>query len=247
MKPRFVEILYSLRVAGLAVMALVVSARAAHPQAAALYATRCATCHTFGKGDRIGPDLKGVTDRRDRRWIMDWIRSSTRMIQAADPTARALYKKYGQQRMPDFDFSPEQLAAVVDYLAAGGPLADPEDRVRDAATATAAELRLGGQLFEGRVALASGRTACISCHTLASRGALGGTLGPDLTSAWAKYRDRGLDQYLQRTCLSRRTGGGGRHTLTPSESLALRAFLRASDPSTRALAMHGGGSSRGAQ
>jgi mono/diheme cytochrome c family protein len=246
MKPKSIEISSWLRIAGLAALALAGSARAAHPQAAGLFATRCASCHTFGKGDRIGPDLKGVTDRRSREWLIDWIRSSTRMIQAADPTARALYKKYGQQRMPDFDLSAQQLASVVEYLAAGGPLADPEGQVRDAATATAAELRLGEQLFEGQVALASGAAACVSCHTVASRGAWGGTLGPDLTQAYARYRDRGLHQYLQRACLSRRAGGVGRHALTPSESLAVRAFLRASDPALRTLTMNDG-SARGSQ
>jgi mono/diheme cytochrome c family protein len=212
-----------------------------------VFSTRCSSCHTFGKGDRIGPDLKGVTGRRARSWIVDWIRSSTRMIKAADPTARALFTKYREQRMPDFDLPVEQVTAIVDYLAAGGPEADAASQVRDAATATPAELQLGRQLFEGEVALASGATACVSCHTVASRGALGGTLGPDLTGAYAKFRDRGLHQYLQRTCLPRRPLTSGRAALTPSESLALRAFLRASDPGTRALALRDTGSGTGPQ
>src|SRR4029453_17183556 len=101
--------------------------------------------------------------------------------------------------MPDFDLSVEQVAALVDYFASGGPEADAQDQVRDAATATDEERRLGEQLFVGGFAVPSGATACISCHTVASRGALGGTLGPDLTQAYAKYRDRGLYQYLLRT------------------------------------------------
>ena len=197
--------------AAFAALALLGSARDARPQAAAVFNTRCATCHTFGKGDHVGPDLKGVTDRRDRSWIIEWIRSSTRMIKAADPTAVALFKKYGSQRMPDFDLPTGQVAALVDYLAAGGPLADAQDQWRDAATATPAEVLLGQRLFEGQVALSSGAIACVSCHTVARRGALGGTLGPDLTQAFSRYRDRGLHQYLQRQCLSRRAGAGGRH------------------------------------
>jgi cytochrome c2 len=240
MKPKSFET-SSFRTVAFAALALLGSARAAHPQAAAVFSTRCATCHTFGKGDRIGPDLKGVTDRRARGWIIDWIRSSTRMIKSADPTAVALFKKYGAQRMPDFDLTREQVAGLVDYLAAGGPLADPEHQWRDAATATAAELLLGQRLFEGQVALASGAIACVSCHTVASRGVLGGTLGPDLTQAFGRFRDRGLHQYLQRQCLSRRAGATGRHAVTVSESLALRAFLRASDPGPGPLAMHEAG------
>ena len=34
-----------------------------------LFATRCAACHTIGNGDKIGPDLLGVTNVRDRAWL----------------------------------------------------------------------------------------------------------------------------------------------------------------------------------
>ncbi|MFL5417502.1 MAG: SCO family protein, partial [Myxococcales bacterium] len=33
-----------------------------------LFSTRCSACHTIGKGDGIGPDLKGVTSARDHGW-----------------------------------------------------------------------------------------------------------------------------------------------------------------------------------
>ena len=40
-----------------------------------LFQTGCAACHTPGDGDTIGPDVLGVTARRDRAWL-------TRMIQS---------------------------------------------------------------------------------------------------------------------------------------------------------------------
>lgn len=234
-----VEISSVYRAAGLALLGLLGCVGNGYSQTAAagVFSTRCSSCHTFGKGDKVGPDLKGVTARRERSWLMGWIRSSGGMIKSADPTARGLFKKYGGQRMPDFDLPVEQVAALLDYLASGGPDADAQAQVRDAANATPEELRLGEQLFVGAVALASGGTACVSCHTVASRGALGGTLGPDLTSAYAKYRDRGLYQYLLRACLPRSPLVNGRSALTEAESLALRAFLRASDPARRAIAL----------
>ena len=33
-----------------------------------LYVAKCASCHTVGKGDRVGPDLAGVHTRRDAAW-----------------------------------------------------------------------------------------------------------------------------------------------------------------------------------
>src|SRR5215469_15302682 len=35
----------------------------------ALFRKLCAPCHTIGVGDRIGPDLRGVTQRRDHAWL----------------------------------------------------------------------------------------------------------------------------------------------------------------------------------
>ncbi|HIF96164.1 MAG TPA: c-type cytochrome [Myxococcales bacterium] len=35
-----------------------------------LFRTRCDACHALGDGrNRLGPDLLGLTDRRDRRWL----------------------------------------------------------------------------------------------------------------------------------------------------------------------------------
>src|SRR3954463_8866896 len=33
-----------------------------------LFKSRCAACHTIGKGDAVGPDLANVFERRDRAW-----------------------------------------------------------------------------------------------------------------------------------------------------------------------------------
>ncbi|HNQ83491.1 MAG TPA: hypothetical protein PKM34_07600, partial [Bacteroidales bacterium] len=36
----------------------------------------CGACHTIGKGKLIGPDLYKVTERRDRAWLIPFIRNS---------------------------------------------------------------------------------------------------------------------------------------------------------------------------
>src|SRR5262249_23399752 len=38
-----------------------------------LFKKICAPCHTIGVGDRVGPDLRGVTERRDHVWLADFI------------------------------------------------------------------------------------------------------------------------------------------------------------------------------
>ena len=208
---------------GIAVLYAGSARQAADP--AAVFAKKCSACHTYGKGDRVGPDLKGVTTRRDRAWLLSWIRSSQRMIESGDATATALYDKYKHERMPDQSFPPEDIAALIDYLAAGGPAAGDAARPRHAADATAADIALGRQLFLGTVAPKSGGASCGSCHVVRENGApSGGTFGSDLTHVYSRFQDVALSAFLLRPCFPRTFDGSA--VLTNSEAFAVKAFLR---------------------
>jgi protein SCO1 len=76
----------------------------------------CAACHTIGGGTRIGPDLDGITSRRDRAWLEHFIAAPDRMNANGDPIAVALRKTYQQARMPNLDLTDEDIAAVIDYV-----------------------------------------------------------------------------------------------------------------------------------
>jgi cytochrome c2 len=208
------------------------SAHASDP--AALFARKCSACHTYGKGDRVGPDLKGVTARRERAWLLSWIRSSQRMIESGDPTAANLFDKYKRERMPDQSLAAEDIAALVDYFAAGGPAADTSARPRHAATATPADVDAGRQLFLGSIAPASGGVSCASCHAVQDSGASrGGTLGGDLTHVYSRFQDVELSAFLRRPCFPRTFDGGAAGPLTDGEAFAVKAFLRHVDQAAR--------------
>ena len=100
------------------------SSRSAHADAAEakkIFTTRCTACHTFGKGVKVGPDLKGVTERRQRAWLLKFIRSSSKVIESGDEIATGLFAQFNQQRMPDWvDLSEEQVNSILDWLAANG-------------------------------------------------------------------------------------------------------------------------------
>src|SRR5262245_19774725 len=81
----------------------IAAATAAEP--ATVFKTKCSSCHTFGKGDLVGPDLKGATDRHPRSWLIAWIRSSESVIRRGDRAGLALFRQYRQQRMPDHELS----------------------------------------------------------------------------------------------------------------------------------------------
>ena len=192
-----------------------------------VFNSRCTACHTFGKGVKVGPDLKGVTARRQRPWLQQFIRGSSKVIASGDPTATELFRTYKKQRMPDWsDLSPQDVSVILDWLAADGPDQKPADE-RDAELATAADVAQARALFEGQTALACGGLACANCHTIRDHDRRsGGTLGPDLTETYLKYRDRALTLYLRRPCTPRQPELSSGRYLEPTEAFALKAYLR---------------------
>jgi mono/diheme cytochrome c family protein len=209
-------------------IALSLAPRAAHAtDAKKVFNQRCTACHTFGKGVKVGPDLKGVTARRQRPWLLKFIRSSQQVIASGDKTANDLFRTYKRQRMPDWtDLSPQDVAAILDWLAADGPEQRPADE-RDAELAGAAEVARARALFDGRTPLASGGLACGACHTVRDHDRRsGGTLGPELTSTYLKYRDRALTLLLRHPCTPRQPELGSGRYLEPEEAFAIKAYMR---------------------
>jgi protein SCO1 len=83
-----------------------------------LFRRRCQVCHTVGAGDTVGPDLLGVTHKRDRAWLARWMKTPDQMLAEKDPIAMALYEKYKQVLMPNLRLSDGDVEAVIGYLEA---------------------------------------------------------------------------------------------------------------------------------
>jgi protein SCO1 len=81
-----------------------------------LFASRCAACHSVGGGERIGPDLLGVTARRDRAWLERFIAAPDTVLAEKDPLALALLNEYGGVRMPNLRLTSSDVTAVLGYL-----------------------------------------------------------------------------------------------------------------------------------
>jgi protein SCO1/2 len=81
-----------------------------------LFSTRCAACHTIGKGDSIGPDLLGVAGARDRAWLRRFIAVPDQMLAEKDPLATALFKKYNEVQMPNLRLPEEDVASLIAFI-----------------------------------------------------------------------------------------------------------------------------------
>src|SRR5262249_24345456 len=82
----------------------------------ALFRKLCAPCHTIGVGDRIGPDLRGVTQRRDHAWLSSFIQNPARMLAQKDPVALALAAKFPAVHMPLLGLHEADAADLINYL-----------------------------------------------------------------------------------------------------------------------------------
>ena len=81
-----------------------------------VFASHCAACHTVGRGDNIGPDLKGVTETREAAWLRRFIASPDKMLAEGDPLAVSLFSKYKKVIMPNLRLADVDVDAVIGYL-----------------------------------------------------------------------------------------------------------------------------------
>lgn len=91
---------------------------------AAQFSRLCSKCHTIGQGDRVGPDLKDVSKRRDRNWLIGFIRKPAEYLDS-DPFAQEMLQKYGGVRMTDLGLSRADVEGLLSYIEiaseGGGP------------------------------------------------------------------------------------------------------------------------------
>ena len=74
----------------------------------------CVACHTIGKGKLSGPDLLGVTERRDEEWLKKWLKSPDKMIMT-DPIAKEMLKEF-MVPMPNQNLTDEEVINLIEYL-----------------------------------------------------------------------------------------------------------------------------------
>ncbi|HEY2115870.1 MAG TPA: SCO family protein, partial [Candidatus Angelobacter sp.] len=81
-----------------------------------LFGRDCIACHTIGHGDKIGPDLRGVTVSRDHEWLIGMIQAPEQLLAKKDPLAIALLKKYNNVRMPNLHVGEDELNYLLHYI-----------------------------------------------------------------------------------------------------------------------------------
>lgn len=217
-------------------------------QGKALFGQSCTGCHTIGGGDTVGPDLKDVAARRDATWIARFIAAPDKVIAGGDPIATDLLRKHGNVPMPNLGLTDAEVGALVAFLEAQlstgqqpPPATTPTTTQPEVtgpgapAVAPPGDSARGKSLFTGSHRLANDGPPCLSCHTIAGIGTLGGgALGPDLTGAYTKYGGtRGVPPVLEALPFPTMAPIFRDHPLTAAERADLTAFLEKASGSKR--------------
>lgn len=224
-----------LTASGLLLAGLLAPPAARAQDAAAFYRQSCASCHTIGGGKLVGPDLKDVTKRKDRPWLLNFVQNPKAVLDSGDPYAMKLKEEAGGAVMvPVAGMTPQRAAELLALIEAESKLAKSQFQglqITDEPFSPA-DIARGRNLFTGRIRLARGGASCMSCHTTGGMtGLSGGRLGPDLTRVYERLKGRkGLASWLQAPATATMQplfGGTAKTPLTNEEILPLVAYLEA--------------------
>lgn len=194
-----------------------------------MFEKMCYSCHNIGGGDKKGPDLMNLLQRRDRAWLHRFIPSPQSLRSAGDPTAVKLFNKYAPEEMPDQTLTPEQIDQIlnlIESLSKKKKTFIPKSG-RLSRRPRPQDIPAGRQLFTGQIRLSKGAPPCITCHTVSGVGYLGGgTLGPDLTNTTVKYAEVELVSILKNPAFPTMAKVFTNHSLSDEEVVKLFAYLQ---------------------
>lgn len=197
-----------------------------------LFKQNCSACHKLGKR-LVGPDLTGVTEKRSKEWLHEFIKSSQTMIKRGDPDAVAVFKENNELIMTDIALPVGDIDLILEYIASQSkPVAAADSGAAVAAEADAPIVytdadRLGGRdLFSGQAVFSAGGAACISCHNVTHASLMvGGGLAKDLTGAFGRMGHAGIAGILNAPPFPAMASTYGNAPLTEAEIHQLAAFL----------------------
>lgn len=211
-------------------LALVLPAEAQTADAPVFFKQNCTSCHTIGGGRLTGPDLKDVTQQKDKPWLVEFVQNPKGKIDGGDPFALKLQQEARGVVMPTVNgMNPQMAQSLIDMIEAESKLPRSQfagSQISDRPF-TAQDVAAGRAIFLGERRLAAGGPACISCHTARALGGLGGgRLGPDLTLVYERLQGRkGLGAWLGAPMSLTMQPVFKTKPINPDETLALLAFF----------------------
>ncbi len=158
------------------------------------FKANCINCHTIGGGRLTGPDLKHVSKRKDRAWLIKFMMDPKGMIDSGDTYAQKILEESRKVPMPTLPgLDRDRAEKLLDLIAAESKLKKSQfEGIKFSNKPfTAKDVEKGRKIFLGLTSMEKGGTSCVSCHSMYDISALGGgRLGPDLTNVYERLKGR---------------------------------------------------------
>lgn len=210
-----------------------------------LFQTKCASCHTVGKGQLVGPDLVTV-----KNWESDKLSAAVSRMQSmagplsqeeidtltnflktsnspeADPISAVDQKKDVSSSDSDKLDDTESKTGSLENIQ--GEETSSDGKVRQALIGTLEE---GEKLFTGQKAFVNGGMSCLACHS-SSDGH--GALGPSLTKIGDKMNEAALVTACRLTPYKVMKAAYEKHPIIDQEAADLAKYLVSTKSKIRA-------------
>jgi len=143
-----------------------------------IFKANCAACHKLDK-KLVGPALKGVSERRDAKWLKAWIKNSSALIKSGDADAKAIFEEFNKMPMMAFpQLSDKDIEDIIVYT-------DGKAETKHAAS-------LGGvdpKVAEGKKIF---KANCAACHKMEGK-----LVGPGLKGITEKRSKEWLHSWIK--------------------------------------------------
>ena len=131
---------------------------------------QCQACHSIGAGDRTGPDLKDLSKRRQKDWVVKFVKDPIAMTKD-DPVGKELLAKYKAQ-MPPLNLKDDQIEQVLAYIDAASAAGGVQEKQEPVKELTGADFEKAKGIYFQR---------CAGCHSTLRAGATGPNIQPERT------------------------------------------------------------------
>jgi len=154
-----------------------------------LFNANCAACHRLDKR-LVGPALKGISEKRSRKWLHSWIKDNIALRVSGDADAKAIFKEFNKIPMMQFpQLSSQDVDDIIAYTN-GVP--------KKVSTAVATGNQPSQAIIKGKQIF---NANCAACHKLDKR-----FVGPALRGIANKRSRKWLHSWIKDNVALRASG-----------------------------------------
>ena len=181
-----------------------------------LFNASCASCHHLDK-KILGPPLKGISEKREKKWLHAWIKNSAKLIASGDKIAKGLLEEFKIPMPPNEQLSEKDINDILAYT--------DGKAVKKAAPATGAvdpKVAKGKEIF---------KTNCAACHHMTKK-----VVGPALLGITDKREKEWLHAWIKDNNALRKSGDKlAKKVFEENNKMVMTTFPQLSDDDIDAM------------